>query len=50
MLHIRISLDTKFQLKVTIFNFWTEINQKGYFRSEENKIKIIIEFYGLELV
>ena len=37
ILHIRISLDTMFQLKVNIFIFWTKFAQKGCFRSKTEK-------------
>ena len=30
-MHIRISLGTKFQLKLTIFEIWTKSAQKGMF-------------------
>ena len=35
MLHIRISLGTKFQLKLTILISWTKFTQKGCFRSKQ---------------
>ena len=41
---------TKFQVKVTISNFWTKLTQKGHFQSEKEKMKISIEFYMFELV
>ena len=44
ILHIRISRTTKFQLKLTIFIFWTKFAQKGYFRSETEKVNSTIEF------
>ena len=31
ILHVRISLDTKFQLKLTTLIFWTKFTQKEYF-------------------
>ena len=34
ILHIRISLRTKFQLKLTILIFWAKLAQKGCFRSK----------------
>ena len=34
VLHIQISLGTKFQLKLTIFIFWNKFPQKGYFQSK----------------
>ena len=30
ILHIRVSLDTKFQVKLTILTFWTKLTKKGY--------------------
>ena len=40
ILNIQNSLGTKFQLKLTILNFWTKLTQKGYFQSKkEKKIK-----------
>ena len=33
ILHIWISLGTKFQLKGIIWSFWTKFLQKGYFQS-----------------
>ena len=43
-LHISISLDTKFQLKVKILGFQTKLTQKGYLRSKIEKVNITIEF------
>ena len=34
ILHIWISLDTKFQLKLIILSFWTKFTQKRYFQSK----------------
>ena len=34
ILHIRISLSTKLQVKLTILIFWTKCAQKGYFWSK----------------
>ena len=48
ILHVRNSLGTRFQLKLTILNFWTKLTQKGYLKSK--KMKINIEFYIFELV
>ena len=36
-LHIRIGLDTMFQLKPTTFNFWTKFTQKGCFSTKTEK-------------
>ena len=35
ILHIWNSLDTKFQLKLTILNFLIKLTQKGYFCSKK---------------
>ena len=51
ILHIRISLGTKFQLKLTILIFWDQICLKnGEFQSETKKVNITIEFCVFELV
>ena len=50
VLHIRISLATKFQLKLTILIFWTKFLEKGYFRSKTEKVNTTIEFCIFELV
>ena len=39
ILHTRLSLDTKFQLKQTVLIFWTKFSQKGYFLSKTEKIE-----------
>ena len=39
VLHIRISLDTKFQLKLTILIFWTKFTQKKLFLAQNRKSK-----------
>ena len=44
MLHIRISLGTKFKLRLTILIFQTKFAQKVYFRSKSAKVNITIEF------
>ena len=49
ILHIQISLGTKFPLKLTILNFWTKFTQKGHFQSKMEKLNITIEFSILEL-
>ena len=46
----RISLVTKFQLKLPIFMFWTKFIQKGYFRLKTEKVNMTIEFCILKLV
>ena len=50
VLHIRISLDTKFKLKLTILIFWTKFSQKQCFRSKTEKVNTTNEFYIFELV
>ena len=37
ILHIQISLVTKFQLQLTIWIFWTKFAQTGYFGSQTKK-------------
>ena len=53
ILHIRIWLATKFQLKVTILIFWTKFAKKGYFWSKTRKANSIffhwIFFIGIRL-
>ena len=50
ILHIRISVGTKFQLKLTSLIFWTKFLPKGYFQSKTNKMNTTIEFCIFELV
>ena len=38
-MHVRISVGTKFRLKVTILNFWTKFPRKRYFHSKTKKMK-----------
>ena len=40
ILHIWNSLDTKFQLKLTILNFLIKLTQKGYFCSKKKNHQI----------
>ena len=35
ILHIRNNVGAKFQLKLTILNFWTKLTQKEYFQSKK---------------
>ena len=49
ILLIRISLGTKFQLKLTILTFWTKFTQKGYFWSKTKKVTNTTEFCIFEL-
>ena len=42
--HIRKSLRIKFQLKLTVFNFYTKLTQKRCFQSKKEKQKIAIKF------
>ena len=42
VLHIQISLGTKFQLKLEILIFWSKFAQKGYFCSKTTKVRICI--------
>ena len=50
ILHVRISLSNKFQLKLTILTFWTKFLQNGCFRSKTEKVNNAIEFFIFELV
>ena len=42
-LHIQISLESRFQLKVKFFIFRAKFAQKGYFQS---KIEKLVKFYS----
>ena len=50
ILHIRISLGTKLQLKLTILLFWGKFAQKGHFWSKTEKVSITIELCIFELI
>ena len=50
ILHIRIILGTKLQLKLANFIFWTKFSQNQYFRSKTEKVDITIEFCIFEVV
>ena len=50
LFHIQISLDTKFQLKLTNLICWTKFALKGYFQSKIEKVNITIELCLFELV
>ena len=39
ILHIQISVSSKFQLQQTILIFWKEFSKKGYFWSKQKKNK-----------
>ena len=43
ILHTRISLDIKFQLKLTVLIFWTKSAQNKCFREKSRKVNISIE-------
>ena len=49
ILHVRISVGTKFQLLLMILIFLTKSGQKGYFHSKTKKVNSIIEFWIFEL-
>ena len=49
-MHTLISLGTKFQFKPTTLIFWAKFDQRKYFRSKMEKLKITIEFCILKLV
>ena len=50
ILHIRITLSTKFQLKLRILIIWTKFTQKGWSRSKALKMNTTLELYIFELV
>ena len=50
ILHIQISLGTKFRLNLTLSNFWIKLTQEGYFRTNNKKKKITIDFYIFKLI
>ena len=50
ILQTRISLGTKFQLKLKIVIFWTTFAHEGYFRSKTEKMNILIDFCIFKLV
>ena len=50
ILHIRISLGTKFLNKLRILIFWTNFAQKRYFCFKIEKVNISTEFCIFELV
>ena len=37
ILHVRNSLGTKFQVKLTVLKFWSKITQKEHFRSKKQE-------------
>ena len=47
---LKISLSTKFQLKITILLFWTKFAQKQHVWSNAEKMSITIEFCIFQLV
>ena len=53
ILHVQNSLGTKFQVKVTILNFWTKNGikyaRRVFLISKRKKKKFTIEFYIFEL-
>ena len=50
ILHIRFSLDTNFQLKLGILNFWTKFAQKGYFRLKIEKLHFFVCSWSLLII
>ena len=50
IVHIRISVGTKFQFKLISLTFWTKFAKKGYFQSKAENVNITIEFCIFELV
>ena len=49
VLHTRISLGTKFKLKLTILIFRTKFAKKGYFWSKRKKVNTTMEFWIFKL-
>ena len=49
ILHIRISLDTNFQLKLTILIFFTKFTKNGYFQSKTDKMDTTTEFCIIQI-
>ena len=45
ILHIRISLGTKFQLKLTILTFLIKFAQKGNFQSKTVRASMVVTYY-----
>ena len=50
ILHIQISVSSKFQLQQTILIFWKKISKKGYFWPKQKKKYITIELFIFKLV
>ena len=50
LMHMRITLGTKLQFKLTILNFWTKFAQKWYFQSKAENMNITIKLCIFELV
>ena len=50
VLHIWISLSTKFHLKPTFLIFWAKVAKDVYFQSKREKVNTTMEFYKFELV
>ena len=49
ILHVRISLSTKFQLKLTVSTIWIKFSQKECFQSKTEKVSSATEFLIFEL-
>ena len=50
ILHIQISVSSKFQLQQTILIFWKNFSKKRYFWPKQEKNNITIEFFIFKLV
>ena len=50
IVHIRISIGTKLQLKLTILTFWTKFAQKWYSQSKTEEVNTTTELYIFVLV
>ena len=47
---MKMIVDAKFQVKLATLIWWTKFTQKGYFRSENEKVNTTTEFCIFELV
>ena len=47
ILHIQIRIDTKFQLQMGIFEIWTKLAHKEFFRTKRNKLQFCVCTWSL---
>ena len=50
IMHIQISLGSKFQNEITILIFWIKLTQKGYSHSKTGKLNTSTDFCIFKLV